>query len=145
MKNKTNTSANKNGIVLDSFVDEITNSSTVIYTYARTSAIGMIKQFIQDLLDELGSDKTPDDLYEFKITYDDPENIAEAICEQDGERDPEQVFDDVKNGVDLKDEYDFDIEDAEYCDNSTSLIVTSKSTGKAVDLNKMFGAKEGAE
>jgi len=53
-------------IPIHSFVDIITNSSTVIYvsTYQKTEK--MIKEFVNALLKSFGSDKKFDDFFEYK-------------------------------------------------------------------------------
>ena len=51
-----------------SVVDIITNSSTMIYTQATPSAIKVIKEIINTILKDAGSDKTVDDLYDVEIS-----------------------------------------------------------------------------
>jgi hypothetical protein len=63
-----------------SFVDIITNSSTVIYTYVQS--IDAVKEFINEVLANIPNlTVTADDLYEFKKQLRDPESIAWRILE----------------------------------------------------------------
>ena len=51
-----------------SIVDIITNSSTTIYTQATDGAIKTVKEIINTILKDAGSDKTVDDLYDVEIS-----------------------------------------------------------------------------
>jgi hypothetical protein len=51
---------------IHSMVDIITNSSTTIYTTTHGGTIFLLKELINEILEVAGSDKTADDLYEFK-------------------------------------------------------------------------------
>lgn len=55
---------------LHSFVDVITNSSTMVYISADKSSIDSVKNFINKILKISNSDKTADDLFEFEVQYD---------------------------------------------------------------------------
>ncbi len=56
-------------ILYHSFVDVITNSSTVIYVQVHDKTVELIKEFINHIL-KLGDSKySADDLFEFKITF----------------------------------------------------------------------------
>lgn len=50
-----------------SVVDVITNSSSVIYTEARSTSIQIMKQLINEILSIGESSKTADDLFEFSL------------------------------------------------------------------------------
>ena len=54
-------------IQFHSVVDVITNSSTVIYTRAKSNAIGMLRQLVNALMAATSSDLTADDMFEFKL------------------------------------------------------------------------------
>ena len=54
-------------IPLHSFVDVITNSSTVIYTGVQENAIDAMKGIINEVLRAAGSEKTSDDLFEISV------------------------------------------------------------------------------
>ena len=57
-------------IVVHSVVDVITNSSTTIYTMADETSIEAIKTLVNLLLEAADSDWKADDLFEFKLEYD---------------------------------------------------------------------------
>lgn len=63
---------------LHSFVDIITNSSTVIYTYV--NSVDAVKEFINEVLKSLPNvTLAADDLYEFEVQF--TENGAEHVAE----------------------------------------------------------------
>ena len=53
---------------LHSFVDVITNSSTVIYTGVQENAIDAMKGIINEVLRAAGSEKTSDDLFDISVS-----------------------------------------------------------------------------
>lgn len=69
---------------IHSIVDVITNSSTEIFSLPHKGTVNIIKDMINEILKEVGSDKTADDLFDIKILVpdydsDDPyENYIEA-------------------------------------------------------------------
>jgi len=81
-------------IPIHSIVDVITNSSSVIYTEATDNAIQIAKSIVDEILALGGSDKTADDLYDFKYqvlpddvldwALDDAESGLEGIPDPDG-------------------------------------------------------------
>lgn len=48
-----------------SISDVITNSSTEIFKYVTSNTYTLVKEFIQNILDASGSNKSVDDLFEF--------------------------------------------------------------------------------
>lgn len=54
-------------VPVHSVVDVITNSSTVIYTSAAGNAIDVAKEIINEVLGLAGSEKSADDLFDFRI------------------------------------------------------------------------------
>lgn len=70
-------------IQLHSFVDVITNSSTVIYCQCNDKAVDSTKEMINEFLKVAGSDKTADDLFTFKLEKED------CYCEEDEKDDCE--------------------------------------------------------
>ena len=143
------------GIKIDSFVDEITNSSTVIYTWASKSSKEMVRNFLQDVLIDAGSDKKVDDLYEIKLVPQDVHEIVSNLMNQDDE-DEEKIDYDVREQL-IRDRVNKMIEEEnEFSDGefenymgftpSTTIIVTSKLTGKKIDLSNLFhsdGVRDG--
>ena len=71
-----------------SFVDIITNSSTVIYTYVGN--VDAVKEFINEILAGVDADVTADDLYEFKVALADSaaEGIVDNILDDEDEDNP---------------------------------------------------------
>ena len=76
-------------IPIHSFVDTITNSSTVIYVQCHNKTIELTKNLINTLLKIAGSAKTADDLFLFRISPTDYykemfiENEAEKLMADD--------------------------------------------------------------
>lgn len=58
-------------INIHSISSAITNSSTTVYVYAKQEGVQFIKDIINQVLKDGGSDKTFDDMYEIKIEFDD--------------------------------------------------------------------------
>lgn len=65
-----------------SFVDLITNSSTVIYTYS-DSCIGPVKELINEFLKLSESDKTADDMFYFWVFLEDTDRYL-GVEDDDG-------------------------------------------------------------
>jgi len=63
-------------IRVHSAVDVITNSSTVVYTMAGPSTIKAIKALVDGILEAAGYNRRADDLFEFKLAYDE-----DRVCE----------------------------------------------------------------
>jgi len=57
-------------IRVHSVVDVITNSSTVVYTMASRGTINAIEAMVDSILEATGYDRRADDLFEFKLAYD---------------------------------------------------------------------------
>ncbi len=57
----------KLSIPIHSFVDVITNSSTVIYVQVHGKTVELMKDLVNYLLQKGGSEKTADDLFDFKV------------------------------------------------------------------------------
>lgn len=74
---------------LHSFVDVITNSSTVIYVSINQSekTIEKIKEFINKILIASESNKTFDDLFYIKTTFNDIEDIKDRLADYTDIRD----------------------------------------------------------
>ncbi len=58
-------------INIHSFIDLITNSSTEIFTVVNQSSLKYVKELINKILSDVGSDKTCDDLYTVKLEMED--------------------------------------------------------------------------
>lgn len=69
----------ENGIVLDSFVDEITNSSTVIYTYGDTNVVNAIREMISNILTEAGVNENVDNLFKIEVYTPDMDNYEREV------------------------------------------------------------------
>jgi len=67
-------------IKLHSTVAEITNSSSVTYTWVTGGGVDALKSMINSVLEEAGSDKTADDLFEVKLVFGD--YAKEILLEQ---------------------------------------------------------------
>jgi hypothetical protein len=57
-------------ILLHSFVDIITNSSTEVYTTCHEKSVDMVKELINSVLKSADSEKTVDDLLEIRVYQD---------------------------------------------------------------------------
>jgi len=71
-------------IPIHSFIDVITNSSTSVYVGCHGNTIKFATDMIDSLLKAAGSDKTADDIFEFKITVEksgETEKIWENLSE----------------------------------------------------------------
>ena len=81
---------------LHSFVDIITNSSTVIFTYAAANAEQMVKNLINEILSNVdGSTLTADDLYDIKtvINPDEYEGVVDSLLDDVPEKYEQLVAD----------------------------------------------------
>lgn len=150
----------ENGLVLESFVEEITNSSTVIYTFATDNAVDLLKQFLQDMLDELGTNKLVDDVYDIQVNIDDMDIFVESIISRYGDDEFEGIQIPNYNDIDgcNKTARKIKTKLQEMLNNGTTnpskiykkydiyhgtnLIVTSKATGKILNINNLIGAEE---
>jgi hypothetical protein len=70
---------NKMKIKIHSLSNAVTNSSTTVYCYASNSGMQFIKDIVNQVLKDGGSNKTFDDLYDIKVEYDD--NVYECIAD----------------------------------------------------------------
>lgn len=77
---------------LHSAVDIITNSSTVIYTWANGNAAESVKSIINEVLRRAGSDKVADDLFKVYVRLKDSALETVAELAQD---DPDALKDDA--------------------------------------------------
>ena len=98
----------KNKINLHSIVDVITNSSTEMFMTCHSNTINNVKNLINIILKNGGSDKTADDLYDIKLiknTYDDnDEEIQEEVVDYDEyeESQPYELSIKSKDGTDTR-------------------------------------------
>ena len=144
-------------IQIDSFVEEITNSSTVIFTWANSDAVKLMKQFIKDMLDEAGIDKDVDELYDVYVTLDEGE--IETIAENQmyvmenvpkyNSTEYKEKWNEIKNNVRKE------VENGNLFENeenwmgfspSTTLVVKCKKSGKELDIAGLFhhdGGRDG--
>lgn len=141
------------GIQMESFVDEITNSSTVIYTWANGDAVNQMKGFLRDMLDEAGVDKDVDELYDVQIQLKDADlySIVEQEIENqinEMENRPkrntpeyktkcEEIENEVKERIKNGDTFD-DHENWMGFPPSTTIIVKCKSSKKIMDFTNLF-------
>jgi len=70
-------------IPIHSVVDVITNSSSVIYTEAKTTSINILKELIDEILSIAESPKTADDLFNISLQVMPDEGIASWLSETD--------------------------------------------------------------
>lgn len=61
------------GIFLHSFLDLVTNSSTEIFISANESTLKAIKNLVNDILKAGGSEVTADQMFEFSLVVEDPD------------------------------------------------------------------------
>ena len=87
-------------INLHSFVDIITNSSTVIYTGVQDNAIDAMKGIINEVLRAAGSEKTSDDLYEISVLS--REKIREELLNREDIEEHSEEYWDLYDEVDEK-------------------------------------------
>lgn len=88
-------------INIHSLVDVITNSSTVIYTWADEDSPNTLKEMIDEFLKITGSDKTCDDLFEIRLEAD-TDKIRDMMYEKE-ERDNYPEFKEYFEAEDHKD------------------------------------------
>lgn len=87
-------------INLHSFVDVITNSSTVIYTGVQDNAIDAMKGIINEVLRAAGSEKTSDDLYEISVLS--REKIREELLDREDIEEHSEEYWDLCDAADEK-------------------------------------------
>lgn len=122
-------------ISLHSIIDVITNSSTEIFTYPKSDAPKMIKDIINSILEDAGSEFTCEDLYTVKLETDD-----------------EYVEERMKDHKDLEENYPEDAswKKDQFEDMATSIVIESTGTKEqrtnameiTEKINKLFDADE---
>lgn len=121
---------------MHSFIDVITNSSTEIFVSTHGKTIEYAKELINDLLKVAGSEKTADDLFEFKI-----EKGLSMQDDVDYEVYKDEIDDDEKKWIGENDKYDEAVwTEYDYNDNEvTRMVITSKDDNKlTIDLAEKF-------
>jgi len=134
-------------IKIHSFVDVITNSSTTIYCQCTDKTIQAAKELINILLEESGSKKTADDLFEFKLVLNEygidrfvneieDDNLDDYLKENKYEKGDtedtiklvEKILLDIEEGKVPKPEYDYMQNENGY--NQEDLLITPKGNPK---------------
>ena len=95
-------------IPFHSVVDVITNSSTVIFTWAASSAESMVRDLVNEILQKAGSDRVFEDLYTVKVVLypGSLESALDSVLEQ--AEDPDE------RDADARLQALYDIDNADY-------------------------------
>jgi len=134
-------------VSIHSFIDVITNSSTEIYVRPQKNAIGAMKDLVDKLLKASGSDKSADELFEFKLIP--PESYKEVwmddfMCDVNPEASEKEA--EAQYYKDINDS-DFNIDEVEDVYGDISILLTPKDGKEApIDFieewNKVFSSEE---
>ena len=117
---------------IHSVVDVITNSSTVIFVQAGDQTIKSAKDIAQKVLDLAGSDKKAEDLFDFKIEYDE---VYCYLCDEKGYDEKCPVCNGKEEFLPTQEQVEEHYEEYNNCMGvGSQLVVTSKETGEIVDF-----------